>query len=62
MWTQNTEEMVPDLSRVVVFHFPASRKIQLFVGEHVEEGNQVSIVLVALEVVRVPSHFTDHVF
>ncbi len=29
---QIAEKMFPDLSRVVVFHFPAKREIQLFVG------------------------------
>lgn len=50
------------LAGVVMFHFPASRQLQLFVGKHVEEGHQVPVVLVALKVVRVPAHLTDHVF
>lgn len=45
---------------MVVLHLPASRQLQLFVGEHVEEGDQVSVVLVALKVVRIPANLTDH--
>ena len=46
---------------MVVFHLPATGKLQLLVGEHVEEGDEVSVVLVALEVMSVPTHLTDHV-
>lgn len=46
---------------MVVFHFPAPRQLQLFVGKHVEEAHQIPVVLVALEVVGVPPDFGDHV-
>lgn len=46
---------------MVVLHLPAPGKLQLLVGEHVEEGDEVAVVLVALEVVSVPTHLTDHV-
>lgn len=49
------------LAGMVVLHLPAARKLQLLVGEHVEEGDQVTVVLVALKVVGVPSHLADHV-
>lgn len=52
---------LPHLPSVVVLHLPASRELQLLVGEHVEEGDEVAVVLVALEVVRVPAHLADHV-
>lgn len=48
------------LAGVVVLHLPASGKLQLFIGEHVEEGHQVPVVLVALEVVSIPTNLTDH--
>lgn len=50
-----------DLSGVVVFHFPATRQLQLLVGKKVEEGHQVTVVLVTFEVVRVTPHLADHV-
>lgn len=50
-----------DLAGVVVFHFPAARQLQLLVGEQVEEGHQVAVVLVAFEVMRVTPHLADHV-
>ena len=53
--------MRPHLAGVVVLHLPASGQLQLFVGHHVEEGHQVSVVLVALKVVSIPPHLTDHV-
>lgn len=34
----------------------------MFVGKHVEESHQVPVVLVALEVVSISTHFADHVF
>lgn len=46
---------------MVVLHLPAPGKLQLLVGEHVEEGDEVAVVLVALKVVSVPTHLTDHV-
>lgn len=46
---------------MVVLHLPAARQLQLLVGEHVEEGHQVPVVLVALKVVSVPPHLADHV-
>lgn len=46
---------------MVVFHLPTSRQLQLLVGEHVEEGDQIPVVLVALEMVGVPPDFGDHV-
>lgn len=46
---------------VVMLHLPPSGKLQLFVREHVEEGDEVAVVLVALKVVSVPTHLTDHV-
>lgn len=49
------------LALMVVFHFPAPRQLQLFVGKHVEEAHQIPVVLVALEVVGVPPDFGDHV-
>lgn len=49
------------LAGVVVLHLPAAGKLQLLVGEHVEEGDEVTVVLVALEVVSIPSHLADHV-
>lgn len=45
---------------MVVFHLPASWQLQLLIGEHVEEGHQVPVVLVALEVVSIPTNLTDH--
>lgn len=50
-----------NLASVVVFHFPATRQLQLLVGEKIEEGHQVTVVLVTFEVVRVTPHFADHV-
>lgn len=49
------------LAGVVVLHLPATGKLQLLVREHVEEGDEVAVVLVALKVVGVPSHLADHV-
>lgn len=46
---------------MVVFHLPTSWQLQLLVGEHVEEGDQIPVVLVALEMVGVPPDFGDHV-
>lgn len=51
----------PHLAGVVVLHLPASGQLQLLVGEHVEEGHQVPVVLVALKVVSIPPNLTDHV-
>lgn len=48
------------LAGVVVLHLPASGQLHLFVGEHVEEGHQVPVVLVALEMVSIPTNLTDH--
>lgn len=45
---------------MVVLHLPASGQLQLFIGEHVEKGHQVPVVLVALKVVSIPSNLTDH--
>lgn len=45
---------------MVVLHLPASGQLQLFVGEHVEEGHQVPVVLVALKMVSIPTNLTDH--
>lgn len=45
---------------MVVFHLPASGKLQLFVGKHVEEGHQVPVVLVALEMVSISTDLADH--
>lgn len=47
---------------MVVFHLPASGKLQLFVGKHVEEGHQVPVVLVALEMVSISTDLADHMF
>jgi len=44
-----------------MFHLPAPWKLQLLVGEQIEEVYQVPVVLVPLEVLGVPSNFTDHV-
>lgn len=49
------------LSGMVMFHLPAPRQLQLLVGEHVEEGDEVAIVLVALKVMSISTHLTDHV-
>lgn len=46
---------------MIVLHLPAAGKLQLLVGEHVEEGDEVAVVLVALKVVSVPAHLTNHV-
>jgi len=46
---------------MVVLHLPAAGKLQLLVGEYVEEGDEVAVVLVALKVVGVPTHLADHV-
>lgn len=46
---------------MVVLHLPAPGKLQLLIGEHVEEGDEVAIVLVALEVMSVSAHLADHV-
>lgn len=53
-------EVRPHLAGVVVLHLPASGQLQLFVWEHVEEGHQVPVVLVALVVVSIPTNLTDH--
>lgn len=45
---------------MVVLHLPASGQLQLFVGEHVKEGHQVPVVLIALKVVSIPTNLTDH--
>lgn len=50
-----------NLPSVVMLHLPPSGKLQLLVGEHVEEGDKVAVVLVALKVMSVPTHLTDHV-
>ena len=50
-----------DLAGLVMFHLPAPGQLQLLVEEQVEEGDQVTVVLVALEVVRVSPHLADHV-
>lgn len=57
----SSESAGADLPAVVVLHLPASRQLQLFVSEHVEERHQVPVVLVPLKVVRVPTDLTDHV-
>lgn len=49
------------LPSVVVLHLPAPGKLQLLVGEHVEEGDEVAVVLVALEEVSISTHLADHV-
>lgn len=49
------------LPSVVVLHLPAPGKLQLLIGEHVEEGDEVAVVLVALEEVSVSTHLADHV-
>lgn len=46
---------------MVMFHFPAARQLKLLVGKQVEEGDQVSVVLVAFKVLHIPSNSTDHV-
>ena len=51
----------PYLPGVVVLHLPAAGQLQLLVGEQVEEGHQVAVVLVALKVVSVAPHLADHV-
>lgn len=45
---------------MVVLHLPASGQLKLFVGEHVEKGHQIPVVLVALKVVSIPTNLTDH--
>lgn len=45
---------------MVVLHLPASGQLHLLVGEHVEEGHQVPVVLVALKVVSIPTNLADH--
>lgn len=57
-WTRSQ----PHLAGVVVFHLPASGKLQLFVGKHVEEGHQVPVVLVALKMVSISTDLADHMF
>lgn len=52
--------MLSHLAGVVVLHLPASGQLHLLVGEHVEEGHQVPIVLVAFEMVSIPTNLTDH--
>lgn len=49
------------LALMIVFHFPAPWKLQLFVCKHVEESHEVPVMLVALKVVGVPPDFGDHV-
>lgn len=44
-----------------MLHLPSTGKLQLLVRENVEEGDQVTVVLVALEVVGIPSHLANHV-
>lgn len=46
---------------MIVFHLPAPRQLQLFVGKHVQKAHQISVMLIALEVVGIPSDFGDHV-
>lgn len=56
-----TQRGMTHLAGVVVLHLPASGQLHLFVGEHVEEGHQVPVVLVALEMMSIPANLTDHV-
>lgn len=49
------------LPSVVVLHLPPSGKLQLLVRKHVEESDEVAVVLVAFKVMSVPAHLTDHV-
>lgn len=46
---------------MIVLHFPAPRQLELLVGKHIQEAHQISIMLVALEVVGIPPDFGDHV-
>lgn len=50
----------PYFAALVLLHLPASGKLQLFVGEHVQERHQVPVVLVALKVVSIAPNLTDH--
>lgn len=67
-WTHTPFRVIPGrrsththLPGMVVLHLPAAGKLQLLVGEHVEEGDEVAVVLVALKVMGVPTHLADHV-
>lgn len=49
------------LASVVVFHLPAAWQLKLLVGKQVQEGDQVSVVLVAFKVLHISPYSTDHV-
>lgn len=49
------------LALMVMLHFPAPWQLQLFVSEHIQEAHQISIVLIALKMMGIPSDFGDHV-
>ena len=38
-----------DFSSSVLFHFPQSRKIVVRIGKHVDEVNQIAIVLISIK-------------
>lgn len=46
---------------MVVFHLPATRQLKLLVGKQVEEGDQISVVLVAFKVLHISPNSADHV-
>lgn len=45
---------------MVMFHLPAAWQLKLLVGKQVEEGDQVSVVLIAFKVLHIPPNSTDH--
>lgn len=49
------------LSLRVGFNLPASGQLHVGISEAVQEGDEIAVVLVALEVPRVPPDLQDHV-
>ena len=49
------------LVSAVVLHLPAARQLERGVGEAVDEGDEVAVVLVALEDLRIAPDLVDHV-
>lgn len=55
-------ERVRYLPLLVRFDLPAPRQLQLSISETVQEGHQVAVVLVALEIASIATDLQDHVF
>ena len=45
-----------DFASSIDFHFPQSRQIVIWVGEHVDEMNQIAVVLISLKTARIPAN------